>query len=180
MLLRMFSTDVAVREVQLAQALEKQPSAGVAVQESKKLAGKLVSPMQFCQALWKLVPIEVLIKGKLVRLEQSRQAELKLVPLEVSIKAKLVRPVQFCQALWKLAPLETSIKGKLVRPEQLAQVAKKSVTPVVTPKAALKSVILFVPYQALAIPVPTSRSLTSATDVIWSSSVLLLKYGTYC
>jgi len=144
------------------------------------IKGKLVRLLQPNQVEKKKFPLEVSIKGKLVRPLQFCQEELKLVPLEVSIKGKLVRPVQFCQALWKLAPLETSIKGKLVRPEQLAQVAKKSVTPVVTPKAALKSVILFVPYQALAIPVPTSRSLTSATDVIWSSSVLLLKYGTYC
>ena len=42
MLLRMFSTDVAVREVQPCQVETKQPFAGVAVQESKKLAGKLV------------------------------------------------------------------------------------------------------------------------------------------
>ena len=96
MLLRMFSTDVAVR-VQLNQARLKQLLIGVPVQESKKLAGKLV------------------------RLEQSRQAEVKVFPLETSIKGKLVRPGQFCQVLWKLVPLEVSIKGKVVRPEQLYQ-----------------------------------------------------------
>ena len=156
MLLRMFSTDVAVREVQPCQALRKQLLAGVPVQESKKFAGKVVRLLQFCQACRKVVPIKVLIDGKLVRL------------------------VQLNQAPWKIFPLEVSIKGKLVRFEQLFQAPKKSVTPVVTPKAASKSVMLFAPLQAFERIVPTSRSLTSATDVIWSPSVLLLKNGRYC
>ena len=50
MLLRMFSTDVAVREEQFCQAPAKQPLIGVAVQESKKLAGKLVRLVQPYQA----------------------------------------------------------------------------------------------------------------------------------
>ena len=74
MLLRMFSTEVAVREVQAFQVPTKQLFTGVPVQESKKLAGKLV------------------------RLLQLYQAELKFVPLDVSIKGKLVRLVQVCQA----------------------------------------------------------------------------------
>ena len=73
MLLRMFSTDVAVREVQLSQEPTKQLLAGVPVQESKKLAGKVVRPMQPDQAPLKLSPLEVSIKGKLVRFEQPFQ-----------------------------------------------------------------------------------------------------------
>ena len=96
--MRMFSTDVAVREVQPCQALRKQLLAGVPVQESKKLAGKLVRPVQFCQEPPKLVPLEVSIKGKVVRPKQLRQALTKLIPLEVSIKGKVVRPVQLYQA----------------------------------------------------------------------------------
>ena len=119
----------------------------------------------------------MLSDGKLVKLEQSRQALWKLSPIEVSIKGKAVRPEQPYQALTKLVPLEVSIKGKLVRPEQLRQAAKKLVTPAVTPKAASKSVMLFAPYQLAWRVLPKSRSLTSATDVIWSSSVLLLKSG---
>ena len=155
-LLRMFSTDVAVREVHNSQALKKQLVPGVPVQESKKLAGKVVRLLQLSQVL------------------------VKVVTLETSIKGKLVRPVQPFQALIKLVALEVSIKGKLVRLEQLRQAVLKLVTPVVTPKAASKLVILSAPYQALKRLVPRSRSLTSATDVILSASVLLLKYGTYC
>ena len=121
MLLRMFSTDVAVREMQLFQVSAKQLLAGVPVQESKKLAGKLVRLEQLNQALLKLFPIEVSIKGKLVRPEQLYQARLKLVPSEVSIKGKLVRPVQKYQEPIKLVPSEVSIKGKLVRPVQFCQ-----------------------------------------------------------
>ena len=135
---------------------------------------------QLRQVLSKVVPLEVSIKGKLVRPEQLFQVLAKLFPLEVSIKGKLVRPKQSRQEEAKVPPLETSINGKLVSPEQARQAPLKSVTPVVTPKAALNLVILFAPNQALARLVPTSRSLTSATDVIWSSSVLLLKYGRYC
>jgi len=138
---------------------------------------RLVQPRQDCS---NLVALEMSIDGKLVRPVQLFQAEPKVVPIEVSIKGKLVRPEQFCQVLLKLVPLEVSIKGKLVRLEQPRQVLVKLPTPAVTPKAALKSVILFAPDQALVRLVPTSRSLTSATDVIWSASVLLLKYGTYC
>ena len=180
MLLRMFSTDVAVREVQPLQAPKKQLPDGVPVQESKKLAGKLVRLLQLSQACRKVVPLEMLIDGKLVRLLQLVQAKAKLVPLEVSIKGKLVRFEQPCQVLVKESPREVSIKGKLVRLEQVCQVLVKLVTPAVTPKAASKLVILFAPNQAFWRLVPTSRSLTSATDVIWSSSVLLLKYGRYC
>jgi hypothetical protein len=50
MLLRMFSTDVAVREVQRSQVPTKQSSAGVPVQVSKKLAGKVVRLVQLNQA----------------------------------------------------------------------------------------------------------------------------------
>ena len=75
MLLRMFSTDVAVREEQPSQALTKQPMSGVPVQESKKLAGKSVRLEQFFQEPLKYVPATVLIDGKLVRLEQLAQAE---------------------------------------------------------------------------------------------------------
>jgi len=204
MLLRMFSTDVAVREVQLAQVFVKQLFTGVPVQESKKLAGKLVRLEQPNQVLLKLVPLEVSIKGKLVRFAQPRQEKPKLVPLEVSIKGKLVRLtqprqasiklvtlevsikgklvswLQLYQVLAKVVPLEVSINGKLVRPLQSRQVLVKLPTPAVTLKAALKSVILFAPDQVFWRVLPTSRSLTSATDVIWSSSVLLLKFGTYC
>ena len=74
MLLRMFSTEVAVRAEQLCQALPKQLFAGVPVQESKKLAGKSVRLVQPFQASVKLVPAAVLSSGKLVRLVQLRQA----------------------------------------------------------------------------------------------------------
>ena len=74
MLLRMFSTEVAVRAEQPAQVLTKQLATGVPVQESKKLAGKLVRLEQPSQASLKLVPEEVSINGKLVRLEQPYQA----------------------------------------------------------------------------------------------------------
>ena len=50
MLLRMFSTDVAVREVQLSQATTKQLLTGVPVQESKNPAGKVVRLEQPFQA----------------------------------------------------------------------------------------------------------------------------------
>ena len=50
MLLRMFSTDVAVRELQTSQAAAKQLVCGVPVQESKKLAGKVVRSVQAYQA----------------------------------------------------------------------------------------------------------------------------------
>ncbi len=68
-LLRMFSTEVGVRDVQPSQAFLKQSLAGVPTQESKKLAGKLVRLEQLRQAKTKLVPLEVSINGKLVRLE---------------------------------------------------------------------------------------------------------------
>ena len=122
----------------------------------------------------------MLISGKLVRPLHSYQASVKLSELEVSIKGKLVRPEQLRQVELKIVAFEVLISGKLVRLVQLRQVRKKLVTPVVTPKAALKLVMLFAPYQAFVRLVPTSRSLTSATDVIWSSSPLLLKYGRYC
>jgi len=96
MLLRMFSTEVAVRE-QPAQALAKQLLPGVPVHESKKLAGKLVRLVQLRQALTKLVPLDVSIKGKLVRLLQPYQVLVKLVPLEVLIAGKLVRLLQLYQ-----------------------------------------------------------------------------------
>ena len=66
----MFSTEVAVREEQLFQALVKQSFSGVPVHESKKLAGKVVRLEQPSQADLKLVLPDVLIDGKLVRLEQ--------------------------------------------------------------------------------------------------------------
>ena len=121
MLLRMFSTEVAVREKQSSHVPTKQLFDGVPVQESKKLAGKLVRLEQPNQVKPKSVPLEVSIKGKLVRLEQPRQVKPKLVPLEVSIKGKLVRLEQLRQASKKLVPLEVSIKGKLVRLEQPRQ-----------------------------------------------------------
>ena len=40
---------------------------------SKALAGKLVRPVQFCQAPSKSVPEDVSMSGKLVRLEQPSQ-----------------------------------------------------------------------------------------------------------
>ena len=98
MLLRMFSTDVAERELHRSQALLKQLLPGVPVQESKKLAGKLVRPVQLSQALAKLVARETSIKGKLVRPEQPYQVFLKLVPLETSRVGKLVRLEQSRQA----------------------------------------------------------------------------------
>ena len=119
--MRMFSTDVAVREEQPCQAPTKQLFAGVPVQESKKLAGKVVIWLQLYQDALKLVPLETPIKGKLVRPVQPNQALVKLVPLEALIAGKLVRPVQSCQVLAKLVPLETSIKGKLVSCLQLNQ-----------------------------------------------------------
>ena len=106
MLLRMFSTDVEVREEHPSQAPRKQLFAGVAVHESKKLAGKLVRLEQLRQANKKDVPAEVSIKGKLVdspafailsRLEQPLQVTEKSVPEEVSISGKLVRLEQSCQ-----------------------------------------------------------------------------------
>ena len=97
MLLRMFSTDVAVREEQPSQVPLKQPLPGVPVQESKKLAGKVVRFEQPCQAELKLVPLEMSIKGKVVRPEQARQEEAKLRPIEVSIKGKLVSWLQLNQ-----------------------------------------------------------------------------------
>ena len=74
MLLRMFSTDVAVREEQLFQVLAKQLLAGVPAQESKKLAGKLVRFEQLYQAPWNLVPFEISSNGKLARLLHLFQA----------------------------------------------------------------------------------------------------------
>ena len=91
MLLRMFSTEVAVRAEQPSQAFKKQLATGVPVQESKKLAGKLVRLEQLRQALEKLVPAAVLSSGKLVRLEQSRQANARFVAAAVLISGKLVR-----------------------------------------------------------------------------------------
>jgi len=75
MLLRMFSTEVAVREEQPFHVLTKQLFIGVPAQESKKLAGNVVRLEQLTQAPLKYVPAEVLIDGKLVRLEQLAQAE---------------------------------------------------------------------------------------------------------
>ena len=49
-LFRMFSTLVAVRELQLSQARTKQLLTGVPVQESKKFAGKVVMLLQLYQA----------------------------------------------------------------------------------------------------------------------------------
>ena len=69
MLLRMFSTLVAVSEVQPSQVPTKQLFDGVAVHELKKPAGKLVKPEQSRQVLLKLVPLDVLINGKLVKPE---------------------------------------------------------------------------------------------------------------
>ena len=121
MLLRMFSTDVAVREVQLFQALPKQLPSGVPVQESKKLAGKSVRLEQLAQAERKIVPLEISIDGKLVRLEQLCQVFLKFVTLDVSSNGKLVRLEQFFQVCGKFVALDVSINGKLVRVEQLCQ-----------------------------------------------------------
>jgi len=115
MLLRMFSTDVAEREEQPSQVPLKQPLPGVPVQESKKLAGKVVRLEQFNQARVKIVPLDVSINGKLVRLEQPYQVLPKLVPLEVLINGKLVKLVQLRHVSEKLVPLDVSIRGKLVR-----------------------------------------------------------------
>jgi hypothetical protein len=70
MLLRILPTDVAVRLVQPSQVLTKQLFAGVAVQLSKKLAGKLVRLVQFLHDKEKFVPLDVSSNGKLVRPEQ--------------------------------------------------------------------------------------------------------------
>ena len=69
----MFSTDVAVREEQPSQVPTKQLFIGVPVQESKKLAGKVVRLEQKYQARKKLVPLDISIAGKLVRLLQPLQ-----------------------------------------------------------------------------------------------------------
>ena len=56
------------------------------------IIGKLVSPVQFRQALERLPTLEVFIAGKLVSPEQPHQA-LDILPAElVFIKGKLVRP----------------------------------------------------------------------------------------
>jgi len=153
MLLRMFSTEVAVRAEQPSQALVKL-FMGVPVQESKKLAGKSVRLEQKRQARLKLVPAAVLISGKLVRLEQPRQALLKLVPALVSSNGKLVRLEQLIQALVKSVPAAVLISGKLVRLLQPPQARLKSV-----PAAVLisgKLVRLEHPFQALSKLVPAA------------------------
>ena len=94
MLLRMFSTDVAVRAEQSSQVLTKQLLAGVAVQLSKKLAGNEVREEQPTQAPAKLVPLDVSISGNEVREVQEDQAPAKLVPLDVSISGNELRETQ--------------------------------------------------------------------------------------
>jgi len=126
---------------------------------------------QICQAkanaLATSVPVvSNMLAGKSARLLQPYQVAKKLVPLEVLSTGKLVSPVQVCQAKLKLVPLEVLIKGKLVRPAQLRQVLIKLVTPAVTPKAALKSVMLFAPYQAFVMSVPKLAPGPITTDVI--------------
>jgi len=74
MLLRMFSTLVAESEVQESQVERKQPLAGVAVHESKKLAGKSIKLLHWNQVWLKLVTLAILSSGKLVRLEQALHA----------------------------------------------------------------------------------------------------------
>ena len=66
---RMLSMLVSVRSV-LVNASVKFPPFIL----SKALAGKLVRPEQFRQALLKLVPADVSMRGKLVRLVQLLQA----------------------------------------------------------------------------------------------------------
>ena len=93
-LFRMFSTLVAVSDVQFAQALRKQSVTGVPVHESKKPAGKSVKLVQLRQAELKFVPFDTsingpLLGGNLVSPELPNQAPLKLVPLDVSISGKL-------------------------------------------------------------------------------------------
>ena len=142
MLLRMFSTEVAVREVQPSHALAKQLLAGVPAQESKKLAGKLVRLVQVCQVLSKLVPLDVSINGKLVRLVHRRQALLKPVPLDVSISGKLVRLLQLYQAAPKSLTPDVSISGKLVRLAHSCQARPKLAPPVASTVASKDSRLL--------------------------------------
>jgi hypothetical protein len=97
MLLRMFSTDAAVREKQPLQVLTKQLFAGVPVQVSKKLAGNEVRPVHLNQAKLKVCPLETSIDGKLVRPKHWYQVPINVVPLEVLISGKVVRLLQFSQ-----------------------------------------------------------------------------------
>ena len=119
MLLRIFSTEVAVREEDketlTSKALTKQLSAGVPVHESNKLEGKSVRLVQLYQDCWKVVPLDTSTDGKLVRLWQSRHVAKKFVPLEVSINGKLVRLEQKDQVELKFVPAAVLINGKLVR-----------------------------------------------------------------
>jgi len=98
MLLRMFSTDVALRLPQRSQVISKQLLAGVPVQLSKTLAGKVTRLPLLLQALWNVVALFIVRAGKDVKPEQPSHVWVKLVPLEVSIAGKLVRLEQLCQA----------------------------------------------------------------------------------
>lgn len=130
--LRMFSTDVAERDVQLSHASTKQLFAGVPVQPSNRPAGKSTMLVQDCQHLQKVVAATNEIEGNAVRLLQLYQAPPFAPPktwqLERSSAGNEVKPVQSDHApligLLSAAATttdEVSISGKLVRPAQLPQ-----------------------------------------------------------
>ena len=141
MLFRMFSTLVAVREVQLFQALPKQLLPGVPVQSLKKFSGKSVMLLQasqalekpvastgllpagkdgndvrllqFCQVLPKFVPDDMSISGNDSKLVQLNQVDKKFVPLDVLIGGNDVMLLQLFQVREKFIPFDVSINGKL-------------------------------------------------------------------
>ena len=94
MLLRMFSTLVAVREVQPSQVLRKQSGVGVPVQVSKKLAGKSVRLIHDFHASLKICPEERFIAepflgGNFTKLLQFLHVKVQFVGLPVMICGKL-------------------------------------------------------------------------------------------
>ena len=141
MLLRMFSTLVAVREEQKSQARLKQLSAGVPVQESKKFAGKSVKLLQRNQAAKKVVPLdtsinEPLLGGNDVKLAQLCQASRKFVTFAVLSCGKLYCSpnavmlsilLHSFQVDLKFVPLDVSVSENDVKPVQPDQAPQKLV-----------------------------------------------------
>ena len=85
--------------------------------------------MQFCQALEKLVPLEVSINGKALKPVQPDQAKAKSVTDDVVIVGNVpVKPVQPSQALYMLVTFEVLVGGLKIVILLFSQVAMRFVS----------------------------------------------------
>jgi len=125
---RMFSTEVAVKEVQLSHAPLKQSEETLAGDQlSNRLAGKVAREVQSPHANLKVVPESRPVARKDVMEEQNRHVWLKVVPAVRASAGMVVRAVQLYQVNEKSVPEFSPVARKVVREEQPAHVYLKSV-----------------------------------------------------